>query len=588
MRHLASLLIAAVLAAGLLISAPALAEGRRVALVIGNSNYLHVPRLPNPANDADDLAQAFRRLGFEVRQASDLDDRGMRLALRDFGIMAERADVAVIYYAGHGVQIDGINYMIPVNARLSRDADVAFEALPLETLLRAVEPARGLKLVFIDACRDNPFLTDMRRTVATRSLGRGLSKIEPDGVVVGFAARDGTSALDGQGRNSPYAAAILQHVEEPGLELGKFFRKVRDSVLRSTGGLQEPFFYGSLPAEDIFLLPAGQRVGPDLSSIMADFAAAEAEGGVAAWQRFLGQYGEAADNPLVQIANRRLGSIGAEDPVPDPEPRIVAQPEETRQATPDWISSPLGPDGDYELTLEDRRAVQRALNMAGHATGGIDGQFGPRTRAAIAAVRRESALPPGGVDPALIGALPDPVATASLQSNRALPFEPDQLPDGLDYRLVRAIKTLGDRLMTFDYHEGHLYLAVVDRRSWASASSRARLMGGYLVTLGSLEEDRFVYRLFYQDSRFSTVDGTGAMRGPHIGLLHSSAGRGWGWMTQEALTYQNWAKGHPMRSGTGYGAYYRPASRRNAVSGPRYWEDTDGGSRNGYIVEVEY
>ena len=557
------------------------AQERRVALVIGNSIYDHVPRLINPANDADDIAAALEQMGFDVTLVHDLDDRGMRLALRDFGVVAEGADMAAIYYAGHGVQIDNTNYMIPVNAQLQRDTDVEFEAIRLETMLRAVDPARGLKIVFIDACRSNPFLVGMRRSLASRSLGRGLSKVEIDGVVVGFAARDGTVALDGEGRNSPYAKALLDHLGEPGLELGKLFRKVRDAVITATAGAQEPFFYGSLPAEDIFLVPpkptpAAVPLAVD-PSIFSDFAAADRENDQQAWRGFLERHGAAEENPLVRLAAQRLATLEA--PAPEPEPE--------EPATPGWLTAPIAADGTYDLAIEDRRLVQLALNMAGYATGGIDGQFGPKTRSAISTVRLQTGLTPGNrVDADLIAVLPNPVATEALQSDRALVYDPTNLPAGVEPRLAQAIGTLGDRPMTFGYYEGHLYIAVIDKRSWASASSRARLMGGHLVTLEDLDEDRFVYRLIFRDPRFSPVDGTGAMHGPHIGLLRSSAGRGWGWMTQEALGYSNWARGQPAEDRS-YGAYFRPASRRNAVSGPRYWTATSGGSRNGYIVEIE-
>lgn len=573
------------------------AQERRVALVIGNSDYVHVPQLVNPANDADDIARTLRQMDFVVTLRHDLDDRGMRLALRDFRAVAEGADVALIYYAGHGVQIDNTNFMIPVNAELQRDADVEFEAIQLETMLQAVEPAGGLRIVLVDACRNNPFLVGMRRSVASRSLGRGLGKVEIDGVVVGFAARDGTVALDGTGRNSPYARALLDHLGEPGLELGKLFRKVRDAVLNATGGAQEPFFYGSLPAEDIFLVPpeptlAMQTIDVD-PSIFGDFAEADRTDTPEGWAAFLERQGRVRDNPLVRLAGQRLAalhvpeaaepgvSVEAPTAVPEAEP-----PVKLNRSPPAWLTAPLRPDGTYELDLDSRRAVQRALNMAGYATGGIDGQFGPMTRRAITAIRAEAGLPPGSrIDPELIAVLPDPVATEALQSDRARAHDPRALSPGVEPRLAQAIGTLGDRPITFGYHDGHLYIAVLDRRSWASASSRARLMGGHLVTLGDLAEDRFVYRLIFRDPRFGPVDGTGAMHGPHIGLLRSSAGRGWGWMTQEPLAYDNWARGQP---GAGdYGAYMRPANRRNAVSGPRYWTATPGGARSGYIVEID-
>ena len=156
-----------------LISQPALAE-KRVALAIGNANYRNVSHLPNPAGDANLLASTFTQAHFDVvTLRTDLTANEMRRALREFGDKARDADVAVIYYAGHGLEVDGTNYLIPIDATLDRDSDVYDEALPLDRLLVAVEPARRLRLVILDACRDNPFARTMKRTVAQRAIGRG-------------------------------------------------------------------------------------------------------------------------------------------------------------------------------------------------------------------------------------------------------------------------------------------------------------------------------------------------------------------------------------------------------------------------------
>jgi hypothetical protein len=230
------------------------AQERRFALVIGNSDYEFVGALQNPTNDATDIGKALERLGFSVTTALNLDYNQMRLALRDFGEVAADADMALVYFAGHGIEIDNTNYLIPVNAELKSDRDVEFEAVRLETVIASIETSRGIKIILVDACRNNPFVADMTRTVASRSIGRGLGRIDPGGVLVGYSARGGTISLDGDGRNSPYAKALLDLIDEPGLEIGKLFRRVRDAVLDETAGAQEPFTYGSLPGEDIFLM----------------------------------------------------------------------------------------------------------------------------------------------------------------------------------------------------------------------------------------------------------------------------------------------------------------------------------------------
>lgn len=238
----------------------------RVAMVIGNADYRNVSRLPNPVNDATDMAAALSRLGFEVTVERNLSFDGLRRALQEFGDRSAGSDMAVIFYAGHGVEIDRQNYVVPVDARLRSDRDVPFEALPLDMMLAAVDGARSLKLVLLDACRDNPFVNQMRVTSPSRSVGRGLARIEPSaGTLVGFAAKEGTIADDGKGRNSPYTAALLAHLDQPGLEINLLFRRVRDQVLAATGGRQQPFTYGSLPGTEIFLNPQSGPA-PDLEA----------------------------------------------------------------------------------------------------------------------------------------------------------------------------------------------------------------------------------------------------------------------------------------------------------------------------------
>jgi len=231
--------------------------GKRVALVVGNSAYTNVPRLSNPARDADAMVAAFRRLGFsDVIEVKDVKKSGMQAALLDFADKSVDADWAVIYYAGHGMEIDGVNYMIPVDAVLKRDQSVRLETVSLDEMIDAAAAAKKLRVVILDACRDNPFLARMARTIATRSVGVGLASVEPQqGTLVAFAAKQGQTAADGSGANSAFVSAMLQHIGEPGVDVNIFFRKVRDSVLSATSNRQEPFVYGSLPGETLSFQP---------------------------------------------------------------------------------------------------------------------------------------------------------------------------------------------------------------------------------------------------------------------------------------------------------------------------------------------
>ena len=229
-------------------------SGRRVALIVGNSRYSNAGPLTNPANDAEILSKALRAVGFtQVNLKLDLSREQLATALKEFAAVADRAEWAVIYFAGHGIEVGGINYLVPVDARLASDRDVAFESVTLDQVLQTVEGASKLRLVILDACRDNPFAKKMNRSSATRSIGRGLGNIEPEGAtLVAYAAKHGQTAEDGTAGNSPFAAALARTIQTPGLEINLVFRKVRDEVLAATGKRQEPFTYGSLPSEAFY------------------------------------------------------------------------------------------------------------------------------------------------------------------------------------------------------------------------------------------------------------------------------------------------------------------------------------------------
>jgi uncharacterized caspase-like protein len=196
----------------------------------------------------------------------------MRRALRDFSDKARDADVAVVYYAGHGIEVDGTNYLIPVDAVLERDIDIYDEAFALDRILVTIEPAKQLRLVILDACRDNPFAKTMKRTIGSRAVGRGLAKIEPNSpnTLIAFASKAGSTASDGDSKNSPFTAALVKHIAKPGLDLRKAFGFVRDDVLKNTGNRQEPYVYGSLGGDDVPLVPGKPATPTPASNPQAD------------------------------------------------------------------------------------------------------------------------------------------------------------------------------------------------------------------------------------------------------------------------------------------------------------------------------
>jgi Caspase domain len=244
--------------AGVLFATAAAAD-RRVALVIGNAAYKSAPPLSNTINDSAAIANMFKSVGFEVViSRNDLGVVDFKRAVREFLLTAETADIAVVYYAGHGVEIGGTNYLVPIDARLGRDYDVEDEAVALDRIIWALQSVRRLRLILLDACRDNPFPAKMRSAGIRSTVKGGLGKLEDVSAdtLVAYAAKAGSVSYDGDGANSPYATALIKHLTEPGVDIRIVLGRVRDDVLSMTGGRQEPFIYGSLGGSTIALVPA--------------------------------------------------------------------------------------------------------------------------------------------------------------------------------------------------------------------------------------------------------------------------------------------------------------------------------------------
>ncbi|WP_454616074.1 caspase family protein [Bradyrhizobium cenepequi] len=303
----------------LLMCQPAFAE-KRVALVLSNAAYQNVAPLPNPVNDGALIAATLKDAGFDVVDfRRDLPAVETRRALRDFADRTRDAEIAVVYYAGHGIEVDGANYLIPVDARLERDTDVYDEAFSLDRVLIAVEPAKKLRLVILDACRDNPFAKTMKRTVASRAIGQGLAKVEPTSpnVLIAYSAKAGSTAADGDGMNSPFTTALSKHLTTPGLDVRRAFGYVRDDVLKSTNSRQEPFVYGSLGGEDVPLVPAPAKAAPPAApapnpqaDMRRDYELALQVGNKSALNAFLAQY---PDGFYARLAKLQLEKIAAEE-----------------------------------------------------------------------------------------------------------------------------------------------------------------------------------------------------------------------------------------------------------------------------------
>ncbi|GLR83940.1 caspase family protein [Bradyrhizobium iriomotense] len=308
------------LALALLIGAGPAFAAKRVALVLSNSAYQNAPQLANPDNDGAVIAKTLKEAGFDVVDARhDLPALETRRSLREFADSARDADIAVVYYAGHGIEVDGANYLIPVDAKLERDTDVYDEALSLDRVLVAIEPAKQLRLVILDACRDNPFGKTMKRTIASRGIGRGLAQVEPTSpnTLIAYSAKAGSTAQDGDGSNSPFTIALSKHLTTPGLDVRRAFGFVRDDVLKTTNNKQEPFVYGSLGGDDVPLVPAkavavapAQPVVNPQAEIRRDYELALQVGNKAAWDAFLAQHPDGFYSNLAKI---QIDKIAAEE-----------------------------------------------------------------------------------------------------------------------------------------------------------------------------------------------------------------------------------------------------------------------------------
>jgi uncharacterized protein len=254
-----------------LLLTPLAARAERVALVIGMSSYEYVTPLKNTINDADRIAAKLQEVGFAVTLVEDKTQGELLDIMQTFSFQAETADLALVYYAGHGVEVQGVNYIVPIDAKVAKAEDITRVGISLNKVLDAVDSARKMRVVILDSCRNNPFIgvSGFSSTGDTSVSGntsdplappQGLAPVNPElGTLVAYAARAGQVALDGLGGNSPYATALIDAFGRPNVEIGLMFRQVRDDVLKATGNLQEPYQYGSLSGTPFYL--AGSTEG---------------------------------------------------------------------------------------------------------------------------------------------------------------------------------------------------------------------------------------------------------------------------------------------------------------------------------------
>jgi len=364
---------------------PGLALAEKVALVIGNSDYRSVARLDNPENDSREVSRALTRQGFDVIAANDLTRVQMRDTLRAFRERADRADVALVYYAGHGIEIGGRNYLVPIDARLEDERDADLEMVDLELVLAQISGAGALKMVVLDACRNNPFLVKMKRSVAGRAASSGLGRIEfaEADTLIAYAAAAGEITPDGiAGTNSPFSHAFVAALEGPPADVRQLLGRVRDKMRESVPGAA-PFVYTSLGGGEFVINPnsATSPVAPVLaepktSSISADFVRIDSSGSFEDWDEFLIRHGDEADNPLYAFALQRREALRPKAPAAPVQMASLGIDEEQR--TLQIVEpEPEMPEG------EATRYLQELLKDAGCYSGEVDGILGRGSRAAL-------------------------------------------------------------------------------------------------------------------------------------------------------------------------------------------------------------
>lgn len=391
---------------GLLLGATASSDAaeRRVALVIGNSAYQHAPDLANPIRDAEGVTARLEELGFEVIAGHNLTFNAMRRTIREFARRLDGAAISLLYYAGHGLQVNGENYIIPVDAELKKDIDLSFEALSMQFVLNVMEGQTHTNLVFLDACRDNPLAHSLARSMGTRSglVGRGLARIEAGvGTLVSYATQPGNVALDGEGANSPFTKALLDHLGTPGEDIALTLRKVRTDVLAATNGRQVPWENSSLTGEVILkALEAVKESVDEASEQIREGRDADVE--IAYWNSIKDtERPEFFESYLKEFPDGRFAALARLNL------SLLAKPDETEKpkgsdkataAPPEPV--PVSPAEAAEIALGLSRSayleVQRQLNISGYPVGSEDGLFGPKSRRGLSAFQRATDLEPTG------------------------------------------------------------------------------------------------------------------------------------------------------------------------------------------------
>jgi uncharacterized caspase-like protein len=407
--------------------------GKKVALVIGNSTYQYAVTLPNPKSDASLMATTLRSTGFNVIEGTDLDKTKMTEMLDRFTEEAYDADVAVVYYAGHGLQVDGHNYLIPVDAQLEKAAQLQTRTVSVDKLLESLPPDPAVSVIILDACRDNPLARTLAKAMPasrSQSMGAGLAAVQASGqstgsggLLIAYATDPGAVAYDGKDLNSPYTTALARHLTTPGLEIQSALTRVRADVSDATNGAQRPwhnaslgrevFLGGDAPAPAVAAAPAAtdgtptvtlgagaQQPGADVNWTVEQklWDEASKRNTIAHYELYLKQFPNGSFAGLASLNIDQLKSAGATQVAalePAGEASPAASQVRTAVSVPEDVKQQAGtPETETALNLDKagRIDLQLRLSALGHLTGGADGALGPKSRAAIGAWQKQSGI----------------------------------------------------------------------------------------------------------------------------------------------------------------------------------------------------
>jgi len=413
MQRLPKLLFLFALSIGLLASATLAGTERRLALVIGNSDYEHSTPLRNPINDARAMAATLAGLGFDLVEGYDLTRSEMDGVLRRFAREARQSDINIFFYAGHGMSVGGTNYIVPTDAEFLDETALDFEAVPVDFILRQMSLSDAVNLVFLDACRDNPLSRSLSRSMgATRSaaITQGLSEIKIEnagkGVAIAFATSPGEVAFDGDGMNSPFTEALLRHIGTENMDITQVLSKVTGDVYEATDQGQRPWLNTSLTGpvflnrvEPVALTPAAPLTD-DVGAVPAPSANANLEeqkllfdlaretGAIEDYQAYLdtfpnGLFANNARRMIQSLRSEEVASLSSRVDVTQPATRsinevgpLVLSP--STQLT--GVAATKESEEALELDRTARGNIQARLNAAGFNVGGVDGRWGPNTR----------------------------------------------------------------------------------------------------------------------------------------------------------------------------------------------------------------